>query len=502
MTGSVPGVASATFTTTRSRLRFSPLAGSYGAAVAIALLALCPFIVLTTAAGLAEQEMIRDLGTGKLGFQLSDGLANALYAFGAVAAADLTKRISQRWLYMICEAVFAGGSALAALATAIVPFTAGRCLEGLATGMLLVVALPPLVTEHGAEKVPLSAAFINLGLFGMVTLGPILGGAAAAAQGWRVLFAICGAAALVGLVVGALGFRYTEPLQPGVGFDWTGIPVALAATVPPFVGVSFLVSGTFANAVFIAGVAVGVVALVALVVVQKRKARALMPVGPISHTLPVSGIIVAMAIGAAFVAMLELTEMYLTKATGHAPLAVGALVAPEVGGLVISAALFRWVLPTRWMPAFAFGAVLAVAAAAGLLLAVSTGDAGVLVPVAAALLGYGAGSGVAPGLFMAGLSVPATELGPTFALVELLRSEAAFLIVPVLVHVAGLSASVAFGFKLAVAIMLAVLLVTGLFALLVLLAGGARPHRPQLEPWLAGEHPAYDSPPFLARLRR
>jgi hypothetical protein len=51
--------------------------------------------------------------------------------------------------------------------------------------------------------------------------------------------------------------------------------------------------------------------------------------------------------------------------------------------------------------------------------------------VAGVLLGFGAGAGVAPALFMAGLSAPSDRLGPTFALVELLRSEAAFRVAPV-----------------------------------------------------------------------
>jgi len=70
------------------------------------------------------------------------------------------------------------------------------------------------------------------------------------------------------------------------------------------------------------------------------------------------------------------------------------------------------------------------------LLVVRRGDAGWLLPLIAALFGFGAGATVAPGLFQAALSMPSRQLGPAFALVELLRSEAAFLIAPLLLHVA------------------------------------------------------------------
>jgi hypothetical protein len=36
----------------------------------------------------------------------------------------------------------------------------------------------------------------------------------------------------------------------------------------------------------------------------------------------------------------------------------------------------------------------------------------------------------------------------------------------------------------------------------VLLLGGARPHAPDLDRWVAGDGPAYDSPPLLRVLRR
>ena len=71
----------------RTRTR-TPLAGNYPAAVAMALVALCPFIVLSTASLLITQLSV-DLHTSVFGTQLAEGLSDAGYAFGAVAAADL-----------------------------------------------------------------------------------------------------------------------------------------------------------------------------------------------------------------------------------------------------------------------------------------------------------------------------------------------------------------------------------------------------------------------------
>ncbi len=475
--------------------------GSYPAAVALALLALCPFIVLTTAASLFQAPLVKDLGTSAFGAQLAAGLANAAYAFGAVASADLIQRIPGRRLLVTCEVGFLAGSLLAGLASGVVVFTIGRFVEGLATGMLLVAALPPLVTKHGVERLPSTAAYVNLGLFGMVTLGPVLGGLAGELDAWRIVFLAAGALGAVGAVVGLLAFEHDEAPRRGMDFDWLAIPLAIGATVLPFFGVAWLSRGGFASAPFLVPVAAGLAILLVLVVSQYRKREPLMPVRPITSTLPVVGTAGAMLVGAAFTTLAELMEVQLLMVEHHGPLAVGGLLSTQVAGIVLAAWIFKRVLPTKWTPVLALSGLVSVAVAATLLLvALTPTSAGRVVPIAGVLLGFGAGAGVAPGLFLAGFSVPSTKLGPTFALVELLRSEAAFLIGPVLLTLA-VSVGLPGGIRLAIGLTLAFVVLGGLALVAVYLLGGARPHEPDLNGWLAGEGTAYDSPPVLARAR-
>ena len=482
-------------------LRNAPLAGSYTAAVALALLALCPFIVLTTAASLFQAVLVKDLGTTVFGAALAGGLANAAYAFGAVASADLIQRIPGRRLLVACEIGFVAGSLLAGLASGIVVFTVGRFVQGLATGMLLVAALPPLVTKHGSERLPSTAAYVNLGLFGMVTLGPVVGGIAGDLDAWRVVFLTTGALGVAGGMLGLLAFEHADAARPGMSFDWLAIPLAVGATVLPFFGVAWLSAGGFTSAAFFVPVAAGLAVLLLLVVGQYRKREPLMPVRPITNTLPVVGTGGAMVVGAAFTTLIELVEVYLLMVEHRGPLAVGGLVSTQVVGIVLAAWLFKRVLPTKWTPVLALAGLLSVAVSATLLLvALRRGSADAVVPIAGVLLGFGAGAGVAPGLFLAGFSVPSSKIGPTFALVELLRSEAAFLIGPVLVALAA-SVGLASGIRLALAITLAFVVISGLGLVGVYLLGGARPHEPDLEGWLAGEETAYHSPRMLESVR-
>jgi hypothetical protein len=61
------------------------------------------------------------------------------------------------------------------------------------TGLLLVIALPPVIQRFPAQRMPTTAAAINIGFFGAVTVGPLLGGITAYGHAWRTFYAALGA---------------------------------------------------------------------------------------------------------------------------------------------------------------------------------------------------------------------------------------------------------------------------------------------------------------------
>jgi hypothetical protein len=122
--------------------------------------------------------------------------------------------------------------------------------------------------------------------------------------------------------------------------------------------------------------------------------------------------------------------------------------------------------------------------------------------VGSGLIGLGVGSAGPPRCSSWASRYPNTNLQRVFAIVELLRAVAAFMIAPVLLHIAltiggGLSAGattalwICFGLSAAGAV-----LGIGLYAL-----GRVRPPTPAFDSWLAGKGPAWDSPPLLAAIR-
>jgi hypothetical protein len=122
--------------------------------------------------------------------------------------------------------------------------------------------------------------------------------------------------------------------------------------------------------------------------------------------------------------------------------------------------------------------------------------------VGSGLTGIGVGATVAPALFVAGFSLPSANLQRVFAIVELLRATAAFMIAPVFAHFAatvGRGRYAGTGIALWIGAGLAV--TGGLLAVLLYALGGARPQRADIPLFLTGEAPAWHSPPLLAAVR-
>jgi hypothetical protein len=342
---------------------------------------------------------------------------------------------------------------------------------------------------------------VNLGLFGAAALGTTVGGLSAGPGQWRVLFGVLAALGAAAVVVGAVGFEPGVAPAPRMGFDFSGIPLAAAATVLPFLGVSLLASAPAPEPGFLVTTAVGIAALVALVVREYRKDQPLMPVRLIAHTLPVTGIGAAMLAGAGFTTLVELAVVRLRQVDGLSPPLVGAVLSTQLIGMAVALWLIIRVLPTRWLPVLVLGGLLTISAAGVVLALGETLPAAPAAAVAGLLLGLGAGTAVGPGLFLGALSVPAPRLGPAFALVQLLRAEAAFLLAPLVLRVATAGADVAHGVQqaallVAVAAGMGTVLLTG-----VLLLGGSPPQAPDLQRWVDGAGPAYRSPPLVSLLR-
>ena len=171
-----------------------------------------------------------------------------------------------------------------------------------------------------------------------------------------------------------------------------------------------------------------------MVTQQHRSSRPLLTIrSMLTSTIPVAGIVVALFAAAASVSATALTAAQLVGR--YSPLHVGLLYLPELGGAVLTAFAFGHVFTKRsihYLPLV--GMAFLAAGIAVFRLQIPSGQAVTL--IGSGLTGIGLGASVAPALFVAGFSLPSANLQRVFAIVELLRAVAAFMIAPVFAHLA------------------------------------------------------------------
>jgi len=481
-------------------MRQGPLAGRYPAAAAMVIFALVPYLGLSSALDPLTPIIGKQLHMSAQTMSLGLGMANAGYAVGTVLAVQFAQLLPQRRMMVLYAALLVIGSVLAASAQNAGMFIAGHVLQGLCTSLLLIAAVPPLALGFGLEKFRSTAVIMNVCIFGAVALGPVLGGIQAGADAWRPLFWIVAGISLTALVLSVLTFEDAPPADPTAPRDGVAIGLAASGCVAAFYGASQLVTHAFVGIQTLFPLLLGLGLIVALIVNQFRRKRPLLTIrSMLTSTVPVAGIVVALSAAAASVSATGLTAAQLS---GHfSPLHVGLLYLPELGGALITAAVLGVVIDKREMHYLPLVGMAFLAAGIAVFLIQEPPTEGLTI-LGAGLTGIGLGAAVAPALFVAGFSLPAANLQRVFAIVELLRAVAAFMIAPVFVHFAAtVGGNAKAGTGIALWIGFGVAIAGALAAVGLYLLDRARPQAPDLERFMDGEGPAWYSPPLLARIR-
>ena len=482
-------------------MRQGPLAGRYIATASMVMLALIPFLALSAALEPLTPYISADLHMSAQTMSLSSGLGNAAYALGTVLAVQFAQHLPQRRMLVIYAVVLVIGSVLAASAQDAAMYITGHILQGLTTSMLLIAAVPPLAIGYPRDKLRTTAVIMNMCIFGAVALGPFIGGVQAESHAWRPLFWIVAAISASALVLALLTFEDAPPANPDSPRDLPAIGLAAVGCVSAFLGASELTSHAILDAAVLAPLLGGLALIVILVVYQYRAAQPLLTIrAMLTSSIPVANIVVALFAAAAAVSATALTASVLSEK--YSGVHIGLLFLRELGGAIISAIALGVVINKKAMHYLPLAGMTFLAAGIAVFLIKVPANAG-LALVGSGLAGIGLGATVAPALFVAGFSLPAANLQRVFAIVELMRAVAAFLIAPIFFHFAatvrpghinaGTSIALWIGLGLALG---GAALGVGIYAL-----SGARPQAPDLDRFLAGVSPAFYSPPLFGRGR-
>jgi MFS family permease len=481
-------------------MRQGPLAGRYPAAASMVIFALVPYLGLSAALQPLTPTIAAQLHMSAQTMSLGLGMANAGYAVGTVLAVQLAQLLPQRRMMVLYAALLVVGSVLTAAAQDPAMFIAGHVLQGLCTSLLLIAAVPPLAIGFGLPKIRSTAMIMNVCIFGAVALGPTIGGIQASAHAWRPLFWIIAAISVAALALSLLTFEDAPPADPTAPRAPFALGLAAAGCAAAFYGASELLTHRFLDAQALAPLAGGLALIVVLIVNQFRSEQPLLTIrSMLTSTVPVAGIVVALAAAAASVTATELTASAL--APHYTPLHLGLLFLPELAGALLTAVILGVVLKRRelhYLPLVG----MAFLAAGIAVFRIQIPATQALTLIGSGLTGIGLGAAVAPALFVAGFSLPSASLQRVFAIVELLRAVAAFMVAPVLAHFAatvGGDPKTGTGIVLWIGLGIAI---SGALAAVALYAlGRARPSTPDLRRFMEGQGPAWYSPPLLAAVR-
>ena len=481
-------------------MRQGPLAGRYPAAAGMVIFALVPYLGLSAALQPLTPMIGQQLHMSPQNMSLALGMANAGYAVGTVLAVQFAQLLPQRRMMVLYAALLVIASVVTAGAQNPAMFVAGHVLQGLCTSLLLIAAVPPLAIGFGLPKIRSTAMIMNVCIFGAVALGPTIGGIQASAHAWRPLFWVIAAISLAALVLSLLTFEDAPPADPDAPRDALALGLAAAGCVAAFYGASELLTHPFLDVQTIVPLVGGLILILALIVNQYRSARPLLTIrSMLTSTVPVAGIVVALSAAAASVTATALTASVL--APHYTPLHLGLLFLPELAGALLTAVALGVVLKKRqlhYLPLVG----MAFLAAGIAVFRIQVPPSQTLTLIGAGLTGIGLGAAVAPALFVAGFSLNAANLQRVFAMVELLRAVAAFMVAPVLAHFAStVGGSQDAGTGIVLWIGLGIAVAGAVAAVLLYALGGARAQAPNLERFMDGEGPAWYSPPLLAAVR-
>ena len=477
-------------------MRQGPLAGRYPAVASMVVFALVPYLALSGALGPITPRIASDLHMSLQTFSTGSGMANAAYAVGTVLAVQFAALLPQRRMMVLYATLLVIGSVVTASAQNSTMFIAGHMLQGLCTSLLLIAAAPPLFLGFSAEKLKASSVVMSMCIFGAVALGPLIGGLQASASGWRPLFWVVVGISVLALLLTLLTFEDAPPADPTAPKDPLAIILAAVGAGAAFFGASQLESHAFLGPTTVVPLIGGLAVIVVLIVYQCLSKHPLLTIrGLVTSTIPVAAILVALFAAAASVSAIELTSSMLTPL--YSPLHLGLLYLPEFAGAVIGGIVLGVVLRSRSLQLLPLVGMFVLAAGI-VAFALHLPTSQTMTLVGSGLTGLGLGATVAPALFIAGFSVAARNLQRVFAIVELLRAVAAFMVAPIFAHLAATVGSQPYGgVSIALWIGAGLALAGAVIAVSLYMIRGARPAPPDIELFLSGEGAAWYSPPLV-----
>ena len=186
--------------------------------------------------------------------------------------------IGRRTTLLLGIAIYTLGNILTALANSLLFMLTARFIVGIGSAAITPVVLAYIVTEFPQNAVAKGFSLYMLISSASVIFGPTLGGLTIGAYGWRVMIWFCAAiCAVIFLACLLCRSKAGDSRKPLTGFDGTGavlvlIFFSLVLCIPSF-GQNF----GWASAVFLGVFAAAVIALISLILAEKKAEHPILP---------------------------------------------------------------------------------------------------------------------------------------------------------------------------------------------------------------------------------
>ncbi|MVW71364.1 MFS transporter [Bordetella sp. 15P40C-2] len=321
-----------------------------GVSATVVLAAFDSTIVSTTLPRVAEalngMALYAWVGTGYL-----LATAASILIFGRLG--DLFGR--KPWM-LLSIAIIALGSISCGLSQSMEQLIAFRTLQGVGGGMMIATAFaaPADLFPDAKERVRWLA--LVSATFAMASgIGPLLGGAATQALGWRAAFFISPCAAIVAMF---LLVRYFPRMRPagaqsgGQRIDWLGALLLVIAVSAPLAAMELgFAPGGHAHPMAALALAVaGIAAIACLIPYERRIAWPIFPLRVIAQPEPQLLNIASLAVGAVMFILIFFSPLLLQTQMGYTPSEAGLLLTPLVAAIPVGSIVSGYLFPKQTEP--------------------------------------------------------------------------------------------------------------------------------------------------------
>ncbi|HUZ08642.1 MAG TPA: DHA2 family efflux MFS transporter permease subunit [Acidimicrobiales bacterium] len=294
-------------------------------------------ILDTTIVNVALDSLSRDLNTPLNNVQWV--VTGYLLALAAVIPLSgwAVRRFSAFHVYLTALLLFTAGSALCGLASSAPELIAFRVLQGVGGGMLVPTGLTILVRAAGRENLPKVMSVIGVPMVLAPVFGPTLGGFLLQSVGWHAIFMIN---VPIGIVTAFVALRLLprdQPIEGSAGpLDWLGLLLAAAGTVGITFGLSeSATAGSFIAMSVVVPVLLGSALVAAFVLRALRIKHPLLDIRLYRIHAYSAASVVTFCLGAALFGAMILLPLYFQVARGQDAIHTGLLLIPQGIGAAI-----------------------------------------------------------------------------------------------------------------------------------------------------------------------